>query len=119
MDRDFQIWQLEERLLVQRLTIYLLTSSILFLGFVNVKNLWLGILVAFMGLISCVFAWWHFRGIPARLEQLESRLGLSERSSGKRCRGRHLASKGFPVFFGIIWTGALISSILSVFRPWC
>jgi len=116
MNRDFQIWQLERQLIVQRLTIYLLTSSILFLGFVAVRTSWLGILVAFMGLISCGLAWQYFRYLSTRLNGLESRLGIQLECSLKRIKGRDIASKVFPPFFAVIWLGALIFSILFVFN---
>lgn len=76
MERLFHIWELERRLLVQRLTIHLLINSILFLAFVELltRRLWLGYAVASVGTIVCVVALIHFLRIGGRLGEIEKEL---------------------------------------------
>jgi hypothetical protein len=60
-ERDFQIWQLERQLVALKLSLFLLTSSILFLGYVQVRTTLLGIVISVMGLISCFVGVMNFK----------------------------------------------------------
>ena len=116
MGREFEIWQLERNLLVQRLMTYLVTNSILFLGFVQIRGLWLGSTVALLGLVSCILGAIHFQGIRRRfalLSETEEIKGIEERLSVGR---RNLAGRSivvaFLAVFGIVWIASLVYSLL-------
>ena len=114
--RDFATWQLERQLLYQRLSLFLVTSSILFLGYIQIRAIQLGILISIMGLTSCVLFGLNFRNIPNRLEKLETSLGIKEERDKEPSRiPARLVCLVFPPFFAIIWIASLIFSILTVF----
>ena len=107
MDEDFQVWQLERQLLAQRLTIFLVTSSIFVLSFVQTSTKMVGIFIASIGLICCVLGSFYFAHINRRLrstnlKRVEDRLGLNA------FWGRWYASIVFPTIFGIFWVFALV-----------
>ena len=114
MNEDFQAWQLERQLLAQRLTLFLITSSIFVLSFVETTTRLVGIIIAFLGLLCCLLAGLYFRHVKRRfkcasLQQVENRLGF------KGFWGRWFASVIFPTIFGIFWIFALIYVITF---PW-
>ena len=76
MERLFQTWELERKLLVQRLYIFLLINSIVLISFVNLltKELWLGFVVAGIGFITSMVAIPHFIRIGNRLNEIEMEL---------------------------------------------
>jgi len=76
MERLFHIWEHERSLLVQRLTVYLLINSILFLAFVELltRKLLLGYAVASVEIIVCIVALAHFRRVGHRLGKIEKEL---------------------------------------------
>ena len=116
MGKEFDVWQLERKLIVQRLQIFLLTNSILFLGYVQVRESWLGVLVAFLGLICCVLGGVHFAKLRTRfralsevneIKEIENRFAIGEGSLS----GRFIVIL-FVAVFGIIWIGSAVFSLL-------
>ncbi|MEM2505994.1 MAG: hypothetical protein QXF61_02985 [Nitrososphaeria archaeon] len=106
----FQLWQLERQLLAVKLSLFLLTSSILFLGYVQVRATWLGIVISAAGIFSCMIGALNFKRIPNRLKKLEEQINIKWDNGLK---ARHIAIL-FPPFFGTIWFFSLIFSILSL-----
>ncbi len=118
MEREFQIWQLERNLLIQRLQVFLFTNSILFLGFVQLRSLWLGTAVALLGFASCILGVIHFQGLKRRfrvlreskeMREIEDKFGIGERMLSGR-----LIVVAFLVVFTIIW----IASVIYSFFQW-
>jgi len=116
MGKEFDVWQLERKLIVQRLQMFLLTNSILFLGYVQVRESWLGALVAFLGLICCVLGGVHFAKLRTRfralsevdeIKEIENRFAIGEGS----LPGRFIVIL-FVAVFGIIWIGSAVFSLL-------
>jgi hypothetical protein len=103
-ERDFQMWQVERQLIALRLSLFLLTSSILFLGYVQVRTTWLGIIISVMGLISCLIGAVNFISIPGRLNELEKKLNIVKKSIFPA----RYAALLFPPFFGTIWVASII-----------
>jgi len=110
-EKYFQRWQLERQLLTQRLTLFLITNSILFLGFAQIRATWFGIFIAMMGLVLCILGAINFKGISKRLDNFESKLEKQPDLAikGFRVKGREMAM-WFPLFFSIIWIVSLTFS---------
>jgi len=109
-NKNFQLWQLERQLLAVKLSLFLLTSSILFLGYVQVRATWLGIVISIAGIFSCVIGALNFKRIPNRLKELEEKINIKWDDGLKARRIAIL----FPPFFGTIWFFSLIFSISSL-----
>jgi hypothetical protein len=110
--------QFERQLLPLRLLVYLITSSLLVLGFVTSTGLFVQRLIATIGLFACVTAFLHFFPIHLRLRRLEGKLKLRplDETEGrnwlsKAFGGRTLGWLSFPFGFGVLWSLALVSTI--------
>jgi len=99
----------EESLLVQRLMVFLLVSSILFATFaILLTNEAQKLLVAIpiIGIISCFFLILHTSGVKVELGALDKLLGEEERSFAGRNVGFWMAG-----FFFAIWVVSILEVV--------
>jgi len=94
--------------------IFFIASSILFLGYIQIRDLCFGTIIAFLGFFSCPLAWWHFKDIPQRLERLENQLDAKLKVKlglgGGRIKGRNMALWVIPIFFALVWFFSILYS---------
>ena len=79
-DRDFERWQLEKQLVAAKLSLFLLTSSILFLGCVQVRASWLGVFTSLMGIVSCIVGFLYFKNKYTKKIKILRRKAQNRRS---------------------------------------
>ncbi len=101
----------EESLLAQRLMVFLLVNSILFVTFATLlrneaQKLLLAIPILVIGIITCVFLIPHTRGVKVELGALDKLLGEEERSYAGRNVGFWVA-----VLFLGVWIMAILELI--------
>lgn len=109
-EKEFQIYLQERELLPHRINIFLITNSILFIGYVQIRFHHLGGIIAVLGVVSCILALCHFRWLDQRLrnfegqldEQLKEKLEITGETKRCRIRGRGMLWV-YPLFFLIIW----------------
>ena len=116
MKQLFELWLAERNLLAQRLMVFLIFNSILFLGFIQLLEQYtLACGIASVGLLISILALWYFWHPSKRLGKLEKKirsgsselLGLSEEEFDSLklggVRGHQLVTIGIPSFFILIW----------------
>ena len=112
-DREFQIWLQERNSLTARLQVFLLASSILFLGYLQIKDLNFGVIIAGLGLGSCILASLHFIGVRKTLDKFEQKLDDKLKAllglPHKRLRGRIMCLI-IPIFFALVWIISMLYS---------
>lgn len=115
----------EESMLAQRLMIFLLFNSILFLGFVGLLNsdyLWLKRIVPFTGILSCILLgcnMWRVKNmldwLDKELEEVDSLIGkkIEEETGIKKLSklyiGRHIGFWVSGIFLLLVWLPSLLS----------
>ncbi len=107
----FQRWQLERQVFSNGMVIVLLLNSVLFLGYVQVRYSYLGVVLSVIGLSSCGICSAYFMGIQRRIGRMETELGFAAEYQAKG-RGRRfpLASLILAFIFAPIWVYSLITS---------
>ena len=112
--RAYEELQEERRLLPSRLPVYLITSSILFLGFASLDILFVQRVLCGVGLATTIFAFLHFQTIASRLDNLVRMAKVAEKRKGwrKYFRARVMAWLWFPLGFLVIWGCSLSATIL-------
>ena len=113
----------ERTLITGRLTIFLITSSILFLGFVNLINLGIRILVItvpVVGILCCLVLIGNSIAVKQRLDKLDNEVGGKAKGASKWVQGR-VFGLYLSGFFLILWAISLVLAIngklLSHFTP--
>jgi len=73
-NRDFEVWLQERELWIPRLILLLTTNSLLFLGYVNIRDLPLGGVVAVIGIFGNILYGIWFRSFAKSLDKLHKRI---------------------------------------------
>lgn len=95
----------EESLLAQRLMIFLLFNSILLIGFATLFERGAQVLlliIPFIGIIACIFLFFHTFGVKVELGVLDKLLGEEKRIFAGRDVGFWVAG-----LFLIVWGGSI------------
>jgi len=108
-------WTHERTALGQGISLLLLLNSVLFLGYVQIHDLWLGVVVACVGSFGSVISPGFLISIQKRTEELERRLEFKDHKR-KGIINRIILWNSFIIFifFVPIWVSALIFSIIRV-----
>jgi len=95
----------EESLLAQRLMVFLLFNSILLIGFATLferEAQVLLLIIPSIGIITCIFLFFHTFGVKVELNALDKLLGEEGRSYAGRNVGFWVAA-----LFLVVWGGAI------------
>ena len=115
-DVDISIWKQERGFWIPRATIILATNSILFLGYIQIRDIPLGIIVSLLALISNILFMVHFSKFSKRLDKLQERIknNLPPEYREKTLTGRW----GFIpllITFEILWVSSFLYSYFGIF----
>ena len=116
---DFKVWLQERSLWIPRLILLLTTNSILFLGYVVVRDLPLGGVVTIIGMVGNVlYALWFFSFARA-MDKLQKRI---EEQIPVEFRKRRLTGRwGFVpvvIFCEVLWVASALHTFWRL-MGWC
>jgi uncharacterized membrane protein (DUF485 family) len=110
-----QRWQHERHSFQAGLSLLILLNSVLFLGYVPLRNVWLGVVCCCVGLFCCTISTGYLLIVQHRIEEMEKALGYEkEYQANKIIRSVPWASLLLLTFFAPIWISALVFSIKAV-----
>ena len=117
MDKDFEIWQQERGFWIPRLTLILATNSILFLGYVAIRDILFGGVVAIIAIIANILYFVFFADFAKTLDNLQKRIEskLPIEYKKRRLTGRW----GFApmiIIFELLWVVSAFHSFLGWFQ---
>ncbi|MCK4729827.1 MAG: hypothetical protein KAT28_00765 [Candidatus Aenigmarchaeota archaeon] len=108
MNKYFELWRDERGYTISRLGLILNSNSILFLGYVLIKNTWLGAYVAIIGIVANIFYFLFFWGFAKRMKYLQNKIKSQE--VGEFAKISVKGRWGFVpmvIIFELIWIGSV------------
>ena len=115
--RDWETLKNERNLFGVGISLLLLLSSLLYVGYVELKDTWLGITISSIGLISSIIGTIYVAGFQQRIKNMEKALKVADMYQTRRpkLRKQQWVAIWLSFFLVSIWLPSLIFSIISVF----
>lgn len=73
-DFDIRLWEQERGFWMPRVSAVIATNSLLFLGYVQIRQTWLGVALILLALISNIKVYRSFKKLESKLNGLEERI---------------------------------------------